>query len=413
MNSRDEETRIRIEEVFRLESRRAFAVLVRHFGDFDLAEDALQDAFRAALESWPQTGLPDRPLAWLVSTARHKALDVLRRRARTDALTPADEALLANDPTSDTPDLGTVGDEVLRLVFTCCHPALGTEAQIALTLREVCELTTEEIAKAFLVPAPTLAQRIVRAKAKIRDSKIPFEVPDPVDLPGRLDAVLRTVYLVFNEGYSASSGDDLIRHDLVDEAVRLGRLLADLLPEPEVLGLLALMLSARARRAARLSPDGDIVLLEDQDRSLWDTAAITEASNLVQEAIRTQGYAAYTVQAAISVVHSEAPTYGDTDWNEIVGLYDVLLHMEPSPIVELNRAVAVAMRTGPEASLGTVERLIESGGLAEYHFAHAFAADLYARSGQREKAAAAFHRAIGLAPLEAERRLLQRKLDAL
>lgn len=408
MTAGADETHARIEEVFRDESRRAFAVLVRHFNDFDLAEDALQDAFRAALESWPGSGIPPNPLGWLVTTARFKAIDVLRRRARTAPLGAHEESLLHN--TGDGPDLESVGDEVLRLVFTCCHPALAPEAQVALTLREVCELTTEEIARAFLIPTPTLAQRIVRAKAKIRDSKIPFEIPGPDELPARLDSVLRVVYLVFNEGYSSSFGEGPLRTDLLDEALRLGRLVADLLPEPEVQGLVALMMLHRARRDARTSSDGDIVLLADQDRSLWDQAAIAEASELVQSALRSGRYGAYTLQAAIAAVHSEAPTYEETDWDEIIGLYDVLLQLEPSPVPALNRAVAVAMRDGPESALPLVEQLLEDGALDSYHLAYAVQGDLLERAGRLAEASDAYRKALGLTAQEAERRLLEGKI---
>ena len=337
-----------VNAVYEAESRRVLATLIRLLGDFDRAEEALHDAFRAALEQWPREGVPSNPRAWLVSTGRFKAIDAMRRLARFDALDEGSHNIdLAVSDDRAWADEEPVTDDRLRLVFTCCHPALSPDAQVALTLREVCGLTTEAIAQAFLTPAPTLAQRIVRAKAKIRTARIPYQVPTTAELPERLEAVLRVVYLVFNEGYVASSGASLTRHDLSSEAIRLGRLLTDLLPEPEALGLLALMLIQESRRAARTTPDGELVLLEDQDRTTWDHAMIAEGSALVERALATRRIGPYAIQAAIAAVHATAPSMADTDWAEIAGLYDVLLRIEPSPVVELNRAVAVAMRDGP------------------------------------------------------------------
>src|SRR3954466_11229846 len=333
--------REKIDAVYRAESRRGFATLVRLLGDFDLAEEALHEAFRAALEQWPAQGLPDNPRAWLVSAGRFKAIDAIRRRARFDPLAEEHAESLAAD---EEPERAPIGDDRLRLVSACCHPARGRDAQVALTLREVCGLTTEEIARAFLTPPPTLAQRIVRAKAKIRSARIPYRVPDPAELPARLSAVLRVIYLVFNEGYAASSGASVTRHDLSSEAIRLGRLLVELLPEPEARGLLALMLLHESRRAARSSPSGEVILLDDQDRRLWDRTSIDEGARLVEQALRVGPAGPYVVQAAIAAVHATAASAAATDWNEIVGLYDVLLRLEPSPVIELNRAVAVAMR---------------------------------------------------------------------
>ncbi|MDR3416039.1 MAG: RNA polymerase sigma factor [Nevskia sp.] len=399
-----------VDAVYRAESRAVLATLIRLLGDFDLAEEALHEAFRAALEQWPRDGVPDHARAWLVSAGRFKAIDALRRQSRFEPLD-----LEVHDAAAAAPDrdLDSVEDDRLRLIFTCCHPALAPDAQVALTLREVCGLTTEEIAAAFLTPAPTLAQRIVRAKAKIRDARIPYEVPAAAELAGRLDPVLRVVYLVYNEGYAASSGATLTRHDISAEAIRLGRLLVELLPEPEAMGLLALMLLHDSRRAARTSPDGGLVLLDEQDRSLWDRAQIAEGSALVERALGSRRFGPYALQAAIAAVHAQAPAPAATDWNEIVGLYDVLLQADPSPIVELNRAVAVAMRDGPAAGLALVEAILERGELADYRLAHAARADLCRRLGRREQARAAYRRALALTRQEAEQRFLKRRLAEL
>jgi len=403
-----------IEAIYHAESRRVLATLIRLLGDFDLAEEALQDAFTAAVERWPETGVPANPRAWLVSTGRFKAIDQLRRRARFDASLTA----LANrvdDGESPAPELDAEGvaDDRLRLVFTCCHPALSPDARIALTLREVCGLETEEIARAFLVSAPTLAQRIVRAKAKIRDAGIPYQVPALADLPERLDAVLHVVYLVFNEGYSASSGGSLTRHDLSAEAIRLGRLLTELLPEPEAHGLLALMLLHDARREARTAPDGALVLLDDQDRSRWNREQIAEGCGLVERALASRRFGPFTLQAAIAAVHAEARSSADTDWRQIVGLYDVLLLAEPSPVVELNRAAAIAMRDGPETGLILVDGILGRGDLTDYPLAHSARADLCRRVGRRTEATASYRRALELTQQEPGRRFLERRLAEL
>jgi RNA polymerase sigma-70 factor (ECF subfamily) len=398
-----------VDAVYRAEASRVRATLIRLLGDFDLAEDALHDAFRAALEQWPREGVPAQPRAWLVSTGRFKAIDALRRRARFDASLVELAARLDHVPA----EVEEVADDRLRLIFTCCHPALTPEARIALTLREVCGLTTEAIAHAFLTPAPTLAQRIVRAKAKIRDAQIPYQVPAREQLPERLDAVLNVIYLVFNEGYSASSGDALTRPDLSGEAIRLGRLLLTLLPEPEVRGLLALMLLHESRRAARTAPSGDLIVLEEQDRALWDRALIAEGTALVDQALQSQGFGAYTLQAAIGAVHAAAPTVAATDWAEIVALYELLTQAIPSPVVELNRAVAVAMRDGPLAGLSAVDAILARGDLVNYHLAHAARADLCRRLGRTAEARASYERALSLAEQAPERRFLQRRLDEL
>ena len=399
--------------VFRAESRRVLATLIRLLGDFDLAEEALQDAFTAAVERWPADGVPSNPRAWLVSTGRFKAIDQLRRRAKFDAsLTALVERL--GDGVTPAPDVDDgVEDDRLRLIFTCCHPALPPDAQVALTLREVCGLTTEEIARAFLASAPTLAQRIVRAKGKIKAARIPYQVPERADLPERLATVLHVIYLVFNEGYSASSGASLTRHDLSAEAIRLGRLLVELLPEPEAVGLLALMLLHESRRHARTSAAGDLVLLDEQDRSLWNRAQIAEGTALVEQALGSRRFGPYTLQAAIAAVHAEAPSAAATDWAQIVGLYDVLLRAEPSPVVELNRAVAVAMRDGPLAGLRLVDAILARGELADYHLAHTAQADLCRRSGRTDDAIASFERALSLARQEPERRFIERRLAQL
>jgi RNA polymerase sigma-70 factor (ECF subfamily) len=406
-----EQVRGMVDTVYRAESRRVLATLIRLLGDFDVAEEALHDAFTSAVEQWPRDGVPANPRAWLVSAGRFKAIDALRRRARFDAaLATLAEKIDANAGAAEVPDGEGVEDDRLRLVFTCCHPALPPDARIALTLREVCGLTTEEIARAFLTAPPTVAQRIVRAKAKIRDARIPYQVPARADLPDRLDAVLRVIYLVFNEGYSASSGGSLTRPDVSGEAIRLGRLLLELLPEPEVAGLLALMLLHESRRVARTSPAGDLVLLEDQDRSLWDRGQIEEGKALVSRALSSGQFGPYTVQAAISAVHAEAPTAAATDWGHIVALYDVLARAEPSPVVELNRAVAVAMRDGPAAGLALVEALLAQGELDDYHLAHAARADLCRRLGKTADAGESYRRALELTRQEPERRCLERRL---
>lgn len=402
--------------IYRDESRRVLATLLRLLGDFDLAEEALHEAFRAALEQWPREGLPANPRAWLVSAGRFKAIDAIRRDRRF-----VSQELVAERVESIADDTGTVDDEGieddrLRLVFTCCHPALSPDAQVALTLREVCGLTTEEIASAFLTPAPTLAQRIVRAKAKIRDAGIPYQVPAPEERAERLDSVLRVIYLVFNEGYAASAGDALMRHDLSAEAIRLARLLIELLPGGEAAeaeGLLALMLLHESRRTARAGPEGDLVLLEDQDRSLWNRDLIREGGELVERALASRRFGPYTLQAAIAAVTAEAPSMAETDWREIVGLYDVLLRVEPSAVIALNRAVAVAMRDGPAAGLALVDALLAAGDLDHYRFAHAARADLCRRLGRVGEAQAAYRRALELTRQEPERRFLERRLAAL
>src|SRR3954468_23875788 len=397
----------KVEAIYRAESRRVFATLVRLLGDFDVAEEALHDAFRAALEQWPAEGIPDNPRAWLLSTGRVKAIDALRRRARFD---PLEEDYADTLAAEEAPEAEEIEDDRLRLIFTCCHPALAHDAQVALTLREVCGLTTEEIARAFLTPAPTLAQRIVRAKNKIRDAGIPYEVPGPNDLPERLDAVLRVLYLVFNEGYSPSAGASVTRADLSSEAIRVARLLVGLLPEPEAIGVLALMLMQESRRAARSSADGDLVTLEEQDRRQWNRALITEGMALVERALATRRFGPYTVQAAIAAVHAEAADAATTDWVQIVGLYDVLIGMDASPVIELNRAVAVAMRDGPESGLALIDAIQD---LNDYHLTHAARADLLRRLGRAKEARAAYERALKLARQEPERRFLERRLAAL
>jgi RNA polymerase sigma-70 factor (ECF subfamily) len=404
-------SRERVGEVYRSESRRVFATLVRLLGDFDLAEDALHNAFAAAVEQWPRDGVPDNPRAWLVSVGRFKAIDTLRRRARFDAaLTELADRLddEAGEPAIAEED--GMEDDRLRLIFTCCHPALAPEAQVALTLREVCGLTTEDVARAFLVPAPTLAQRIVRAKAKIRDENIPYRVPSGEELTGRLEGVLRVVYLVFNEGYSASAGDSLTRPDLSDEAIRLGRLLVALLPEPEAVGLLALMLLQDSRREARTTPDGDLVPLEEQNRALWDRRRIVEGTALVRRALWQGRFGPYTIQAAIAAVHAQAPSVAATDWAQIVGLYDLLLQIIHSPVIELNRAVAVAMRDRPEDGLLLVDGILDRGELDGYHLAHAVRADLCRRLGDVATARVSYGRALELAEQEPERRFLAKRL---
>ncbi len=403
-----------VDAVYREESRRVLATLIRLLGDFDLAEEAMHEAFRAAIEQWPREGVPSNPRAWLVTTGRFKGIDRIRVRRRS---TPLDDELAEQLP-AETPDLAAmldtdVEDDRLRLIFTCCHPALPPDARVALTLREVCGLTTEEIARAFLAAPSTLAQRIVRAKNKIKVAGIPYVVPNREQMPERLDAVLRVVYLVFNEGYSASSGSSLTRHDLSAEAIRVGRLLVELMPEPEAIGLLALMLLQESRRAARTSPTGDLVLLDSQDRSRWDRALIFEGTALLQRALATQNFGGYTLQAAIASVHAGAPTAAATRWADIVSWYDVLLRLEPTPIVELNRAVAIAMRDGPAAGLELVDELLERGDLAEYHLAHAARADFCRQLGKASDARASYRRALELTQLEPERRFLERRLTEL
>jgi RNA polymerase sigma-70 factor (ECF subfamily) len=403
-----------LDALYRSDSRRILATLIRLLGDFDLAEDALHDAFNGALEQWPKEGVPANPRAWLVSAGRFKGIDRLRRRARFD--TPleslAEQRVAGANDAEERAD-ESVGDDRLRLIFTCCHPALAPEARVALTLREVCGLTTEEIARAFLTTSPTLAQRIVRAKAKIRDDRIPYQVPSPAELPDRLGTVLQVIYLVFNEGYSASSGESLARPDLSGEAIRLGRLLMELLPEPEASGLLALMLLHESRRPARTSPDGDLILLDRQDRSLWSRELIEEGGALVERALLSRRLGPYTLQAAIAAVHAESPDMDATDWAQIAGLYRLLARIDPSPVVELNRAVAVAMRDGPAAGLELVDAILARGDLNGYHLAHSARADLYRRLGRIADARASYHRAISLARQDPERRFLERRLSEL
>jgi RNA polymerase sigma-70 factor, ECF subfamily len=403
-----------VNAVYTSDSRRVLATLIRLLGDFDAAEEALHDAFRAALEQWPRDGVPANPRAWLVSAGRFKAIDSLRRRKRFDALDDMGESAdVAVEDETAWADPESVEDDRLRLIFTCCHPALSRDAQVALTLREVCGLTTEEIAQAFLTPAPTLAQRIVRAKAKIRDARIPYQVPAPSELAERLDAVLRIIYLVFNEGYTASSGASLTRHDLSAEAIRLGRLLVELLPEPEAIGLLALMLLHESRRAARATPTGELILLDQQDRSLWNREQIAEGIRLVEQALSSRRAGPYTIQAAISAVHAEATAAAATDWAQIVRLYDALLRMDPSPVVELNRAVAVAMRDGPAAGLVLIEGILGRGDLLDYRLAHAARADFCRRLGRVADARASYERALAMTRQEPERRFLERRLAEL
>jgi RNA polymerase sigma-70 factor, ECF subfamily len=407
-----EPIRSQVDAIYRTESRRVFATLIRLLGDFDLAEEAMHEAFTAAVSQWSCNGMPANPRSWLVSAGRFKAIDTIRRRNRFDSLLPE---IAPDTTTNDTtlPDAEDVEDDRLRLIFTCCHPALSPEAQVALTLREVCGLTTEEIASAFLIPPATLAQRIVRAKTKIRTAGIPYQVPSLADLPERLDSVLQTIYLVFNEGYAASSGTSLTRADLANEAIRLGRLVVELLPDDEAIGLLALMLLQESRRTARTSPTGDIILLEDQDRSCWNRSQIAEGIALVKRSLSSPEVGSYTLQAAIAAVHSDAPIAATTDWAQIVALYDLLLQAERSPIVELNRAVAVAMRDGFLVGLQQIDDILARGDLADYHLAHAARADLCRRLGRIDDARAAYQQALALVKQEPERRFLQKRLREL
>ena len=407
-----------IETLYRAESGRMLATLVRLLGDLDLAEESMHEAFATALESWPRVGVPANPRPWLISTARFKAIDGIRKRARFDGAQQDLIAHIESRAHDAHPDDDEIEDDRLRLIFTCCHPALAPEAQIALTLREVCGLTTEEIARAFLLPPATLAQRIVRAKTKIREAHIPYEVPAPQDLPARLGAVLHVIYLVFNEGYSAASGSDVTRAELTGEAIRLGRLLAELqsalpTPEPEIAGLLALMLLQESRRAARTSPTGELILLEQQDRALWNKQQIAEGSALVNDALASQRFGPYTLQAAIAAVHAQAQTAAATDWRQIVALYDQLAQMHPSPVVQLNRAVAVAMCDGPQAGLAQVDALLDQGELENYYLAHSTRAELLRRLGRTAEARASFEKALHLTQQEPERQFLEERIHQL
>ena len=407
-----DDVRRRVDAVYRAESRRVLATLIRLLGDFDRAEEAMHDAFGVAIDRWTRDGVPGNPRAWLISTARFRAIDAQRRATRLDASAHDVAAQLHPVPDDEIVD-EDVRDDRLRLIFTCCHPALSRDAQIALTLREVCGLTTEEIARAYLTAPPSLAQRIVRAKAKIRDAHIPYQIPSRHALPERLDAVLQVIYLVFNEGYLASAGDALTRHDLSSEAIRLGRLLQNLLPEPEVDGLLALMLLHESRRTARTGDDGDMILLDAQDRTGWDRAMIAEGSALVQRALQSRRFGPYTLQAAIAAVHAEAETAGSTDWRQIVGLYDELLRADDSPVIALNRAAALAMRDGPAAGLAVIDALLAGGALRDYHLAHAARADLCRRLGRSDEARESYRVALSLAKQEPERRFLLRRIAEL
>jgi len=407
-----EQIRELLDSLYRMDSGRILATLIRLLGDFDLAEEAMHEAFAAALSLWPEKGIPANPQPWLISTARFKAIDTLRRRARFDAsqdeLVRYLEAQWSSAEKSDEKD--SLEDDRLRLIFTCCHPSLAPEARVALTLREVCGLTTEEIARAFLVTPRTLAQRIVRAKAKIRETPIPYEVPTPRELPARLSAVLQVIYLVFNEGYSAAAGVEVTRAELTGEAIRLGRLLAELQPEPEVLGLLSLMLLHESRHVARTSPTGELILLENQDRSLWNREQIAEGMALVEKALKSQRFGSYTLQAAIVAVHAEAESVAATDWRQIVALYDRLARIQPSPVVQLNRAVAIAERDGPEAGLRQIDAVSEQGDLASYHLTHSARAEMYRRLGRTAEARSAYEKALELTQQEPERQFLQERI---
>jgi RNA polymerase sigma-70 factor (ECF subfamily) len=402
-----------IETLYRSESGRILATLVRLLGDLDVAEEAMHEAFAAALDTWPQTGIPDNPRPWLISTARFKAIDGIRRRARFDSaqndLTLHLEAHINQSPYEDD----EIEDDRLRLIFTCCHPALPPEAQVALTLREVCGLTTEEIARAFLVKPSTLAQRIVRAKAIIREKAIPYQVPSSQELPARVGAVLQVVYLVFNEGYSAAAGAEVTRAELTSEAIRLGRLLNELLPEPEVIGLLSLMLLQESRRAARTSPTGELILLENQDRSLWNRKQIAEGAALLQKALSSNRFGSYTLQAALAAVHAQAESVAATDWRQIIALYDRLLQIQPSPVVRLNRAVAIAMLDGPEAGLTEIDTVLVHGELANYYLAHSVRADMYRRLGRTSEARSSYEKALALTQQEPEQQFLQERIRQL
>lgn len=398
-----------IDAIYRSESRRVLATLIRVLGDFDLVEEALHEAFFVAVQRWPEDGVPDNPRAWLVSTGRFKAIDRLRRQSRFTPLLEEQADALEAAPWSEE----DVEDDRLRLMFTCCHPALAADAQVALTLREICDLSTEAIAHAFLATPTAIAQRIVRAKGKIREAKIPYQVPSRAELPERLDSVLRVIYLVFNEGYSASAGADLTREDLTLEAIRLGRLLLELLPEPEVMGLLALMLLHESRRPARTSASGELVLLDAQDRTLWDSALIAEGCALVEQALTTRRFGPYCLQAAIAAVHAEAPNAGQTDWRQIVGLYDVLLRAVPSPVIELNRAVAVAMEQGPLAGLALVDDLLQRGELQDYHLAHSARGEFCRQLGRFDEARSAYEKALALTQQAPEKRFITGRLAEL
>jgi RNA polymerase sigma-70 factor (ECF subfamily) len=408
-----EQFRRTIETLYRSESGRVLATLVRLLGDLDLAEESMHEAFAAALGTWPRTGIPDKPRPWLISTARFKAIDGMRRRARFDSA-QNDLALYLEARINEAPEENEeIEDDRLRLIFTCCHPALPPEGQVALTLREICGLTTEEIARAFLVTPATLAQRIVRAKAKIRETPIPYEVPAPQELPERLDAVLQVIYLVFNEGYSAAAGAEVTRAEITGEAIRLGRLLIELLPEPEVIGLLSLMLLQESRRAARTSPRGELILLENQDRSLWNREQIAEGVALVEKALNSRRFGPYTLQAAIAAVHAEAESVAATDWRQIVAIYDQLVRIQPSPVVHLNRAVAIAMRDGPEAGLAHIDAVLEHGELANYYLAHAARADMCRRLGRTAEARSSYEKALALTQQEPERQFLRERIRQL